>query len=748
MQQIHAFKMCTTIDNYGAVFILREPKLVYSLSKQNINLPLSYSYEPYKANNNLHDIDSSFYRQQEKDEEVYKNNNEAETYIAVRKNKSKFRKKNRSKNHEKNTDLFVNNSTNVPAHEHTDGSSLKLRKSSRKKKKSKGQTQFSDYKIDRNADSSIIERSSINNNPVIIDSPLTIDELSSKLKIPETEIITNLFLKGISVTVNQVVDISIATEIANSYNFDVLTGLDESTIMPSTKEIANNSSSVSNSSRPPVITMFGHVDHGKTTLLNTIIKSTIKEAGGITQSICSYEIECSYESKMKKLVFLDMPGHEAFSRMRLRGVQVTDIAILVIAADDGLKQQTIEAIQYITNYQLPCVVAITKVDKQGLNILRLKEELAKYNVVDELWGGNYPIVEVSALDGKNIDLLLSTICVLSDMQNLQVNLDQAAKGIVLESHIDKKKGTVASIIVKNGTLSQGDIIVANNSYGRVKLIVDNAGKKLKQATPSSVVEVLGFSSVLHVGANFSIVDNEKNAKQLVQKQSKYRNEFDIRKIFNTRITLDSYKGKSCIKQLNMILKTDKQGSIEAIVDALFKLTQDKVQINILKASSGTVSRNDLQLAANSNALILCFNTDTSMDLKCLINNLNIVIKSFDVIYDLIDYVKATMIDLIDPEYDKIAIGEAIVQTVFPVNKGSVAGCLVRSGKLKKNSQISIYRNNCLLHEGILDSLKRLKDNVDQVDAGNECGIMCNDYSSWEEKDIIKAYELNEKQKQL
>lgn len=732
MQNKSSFKLGTTINDSHVVLNLTGPKLI-NVFKEKKNIKLNI--EDFSVDS----IDSKFYKEDK--ERKYKAIVKTDGEVDIKKNKSKFKKKGRTKIDIKDKDLFVDNTSSNLFNSSINESLIKSHKLSKKKKKSKIHTDsLTDVSTNIGTDSN----SSDDTNLVYINHPLTIYELSSKLAIPETEIITNLFLKGISVTINQVIDVSIATELAESYSFKVVHESSNLPVKLDTRVQSYDSSSL----KPPVITIFGHVDHGKTTLLNTIVKSTVKEAGGITQAINSYEIDWPYDSSYKKLVFLDTPGHEAFLKMRLLSAQVTDIAVLVVAADDGLKKQTMEAIEYIINNNLPCVVAITKVDKEDVQILKLKEQLAEHGILDKSWGGNYPIVEVSAVNHKNIDSLLSTICVLSDMQNVKVNLEQAGSGVILESHLDKQRGYVANIIVKNGTVKQGDIIIANNHYGKIKLITSTEGIKKEQVSPSSVVEILGFQSIVAVGATFYIVKTEKEAKYLLEQEQYRETIFDVTKILNTRVTLKTSKNKSPIKQLNIILKTDTQGSIEAIIYAFSKISQDKVQINILNANSGEVSQNDLQLASSTNALIVCFNRDISSNLKNLSNNLNILVKNFQVIYDLIDYVKNSMISLIDLEHDKILIGQAIVQTVFPMNKGSVAGCLVVQGKLEKNSWIEVYHNQNLMYEGHLDSLKHLKDDVNQVNEGSECGVMCKDYSLWIEKEIIKSYNLQEKLKEL
>nr|YP_010197593.1 translation initiation factor 2 [Gracilaria flabelliformis subsp. simplex]UAD86009.1 translation initiation factor 2 [Gracilaria flabelliformis subsp. simplex] len=586
------------------------------------------------------------------------------------------------------------------------------------------------------------------NKSVIIDRPLTIEELSIKLQIPPAEIITGLFLQGISVTVNQVVDISTAIQVAQKYNFTVVNQKHQLEVSQLDKLQEVDSSIGIN--RAPIITILGHVDHGKTSLLDAIRNTNFvsNEIGGITQSVSAYEVNYSCDSLNKKLIFIDTPGHEAFSSMRLRCTQMTDIVILIVAADDGLKPQTIEAIDYIISKKLPYIVAINKIDKMDINLSKVREQLANYNILSTDWGGDIEFVEISALKKINIDALLTSIFNLAESINLKTDPKQLAQGIILEAYLDKTKGTVVNTIILNGTLKVGEIIVSDNSYGRVKKIVNNLGHELLIAEPSSILQVLGFYSVPQPGKYFHVVQSEKEAKKLITQSSLSNITENTKNLLNSHLQLYNYNNKVNIKNLNLIIKADTQGTIDAVINSFIQIPQSKIKLNILTSSLGVVSSTDLDLAFNTEALIIAFNINITTNILNAAEKLNVHLCKFVLIYDLIDYVKNYMLDLIDPEYDKLLIGQAKVQTTFFINKGTVAGCIVKSGKLKKNALINVYREDKLIYEGVINSLKRMKDDVNEVVIGNECGIMCTDYNLWQPQDLIEVYELYEKPKVL
>nr|YP_009296185.1 translation initiation factor 2 [Sebdenia flabellata]AOM65120.1 translation initiation factor 2 [Sebdenia flabellata] len=740
------FYRCLSIEKREKkdIFVLENPKIIYLLSSNN---------NEYQS---IIDVDQSFSDTEEKNIDIALNTRydkktrsslKQEDDLERRKTKVKFKKRIRNKISFDKEDLFIaNNSNKILNNDVLDISLIKQAKYNKQKKKDKlKQMPLDDTIIE---DKNHARANDIADKDIIIDNPLTIKELSVKLSIPEAEIITWLFLKGISVTINQVVDISVATEVAMHYDFKVLKSTDILSLDVKKDNIVSNSKR--SIKRSPVITILGHVDHGKTTLLDAIRNTNIvkQEIGGITQSIVGYEVNWFHESCYEKLVFLDTPGHEAFTSMRLRGAQVTDIAILVVAADDGLKPQTVEAITYIKKYKLPCIVAINKIDKPNIDILRVKEELTRYDICNEAWGGTTPVIEISALTGKNIDLLLSNICVLSELQDLRADPSQLAQGTILEAYLDKTKGPVANVLIQDGTLNIGDFIMSTTTYGKVKAIINHEGLKVNRALPSSIVQVLGFSLTPEAGAGFKASYDEKQAKQIVSRNIDLSNKDNVFKSLNTRVTLDSCSKNLSVKHLNLIIKADTKGSIEAIIYAFSQIPQEKIQLNVIAASSGNISETDIELAVTSNSLFIAFNLNVSANLYNIVQKSGLVLKNFTVIYDLLDYIQDYMLDLIDPEYDKVSIGVATVDTVFYINRGCVAGCIVNSGKLQKESYISVYRNDELIYDGLLNSLKRLKDDVYEVNAGNECGVMSYEYHLWQQGDIIKAYQMIEKSKAL
>lgn len=585
---------------------------------------------------------------------------------------------------------------------------------------------------------------------------LSIQELSSILSIPEADIIKWLFLQGIPVTINQVIDTSIAQSIAEHYGFIVKnTNENHSSsiikqfkynLLDNTKELLE--------SRAPIITILGHVDHGKTTLLDTICKTNNVsfEAGGITQTIAAHDIEIEYKSQKKRIIFLDTPGHEAFSSMRLRCVQITDICILVVAADDSLQPQSIEAINYIKKNNLPLIVAINKIDKLNSDILKVKEDLTKYSIISEEWGGTVPIIELSALTNKNIDNLLNRIISLAEFQELKANMHNNAVGSILDSYLDTTKGPVATILIKNGTLKVGDFIVVDNFISKIRAIVSGKQSKLEFAGPSSVVQIWGLSNLPISGSIFETVVDEKQAKKLLININNFKDTtlYNSRNL-NNRIRLNSStsnKNNLLDKQINLILKTDTHGSIDALIKAFNKIPQNKVQLNILSVTVGKITESDLQLATISKSIVISFNIAVDNNIKINAEKTNILIHNFNIIYDLINYIQEQMLQLVHLEYEESTIGLAIVETVFSVSKGYVAGCIVTSGHLKYSSCIRVKRNKVVIYDGKLSSLKRVKEDVEEVKSGNECGILISNFSQWQKKDEVESYELTPKEKTL
>nr|YP_010196160.1 translation initiation factor 2 [Gracilaria caudata]UAD83557.1 translation initiation factor 2 [Gracilaria caudata] len=733
--------MCVSTKNENA-FLLENPKFIGSFKFLDIQSDQDFkSSLEIKSSVKNSEFNLKF---DKKTKNVFKQDNK----IKLKKKKADsidlyqdhiFKKKNKSKVIVHNQDDLNNVVTE----------SIKSNKQKKKEKAKK--------KLNVNIDNSHIEAiksTNINldtnneNKSVIIDGPLSIEELSIRLQIPPEEIITSLFLQGISVTVNKIVDVSIATQVAQKYNFTVFNQNRKlESVQPDKLQEINSSTSIN---RAPIITILGHVDHGKTTLLDAIRNTHFasQEIGGITQSINAYEVNWHCNSLDKKLIFIDTPGHEAFSSMRLRCAQITDLVILIVAADDGLKPQTIEAIDYILSKKLPCIVAINKIDKTDINITRVSEQLANHNILSKDWGGNILFVEISALKKINIDKLLTAICTLVESIHLKADPSQLAQGIILEAYVNKTKGKVVNVVILNGTLKVGDTVVSGNAYGRVKKIINSMGHDLAIAEPSSILQVLGFHAIPKAGRYFHVVSNEKEAKRLIAENASSSIIDNTKNLLNSNIKLYNYNNKTNIKNLNLIIKADTQGTIDAIIHSFVQIPQSKIKLNILTSSLGVVSSTDIDLAYNAQALIIAFNINISTNMLNIAEKLNVRLCKFFIIYDLIDYIRNYMLDLIDPEYDKLLIGQAKVQTTFSINKGIVAGCIVESGKLKKNALINVYRSDQLMYEGIISSLKQVKDDVNEVIIGNECGVMCADYNLWQSQDLIEVYELYEKPKIL
>lgn len=574
---------------------------------------------------------------------------------------------------------------------------------------------------------------------ISIPGPLSVQDLSFLLNVTETEIIRSLFLKGIGVTINQVLDVNTA----------LMVGEDLGIKIEHVKEMNDdnkkiklyNTDSEYSENRPPVIAVMGHVDHGKTTLLDKIRKTQIaqKEAGGITQRIGAYEVEIQYKNKPKKLTFLDTPGHEAFSGMRSRGVQVTDIAILVVAADDGVKPQTVEAIKYIQSAKVPVIVAINKIDKENADIENIKQQLTQYNLIPENWGGDTLMVPISAIKGTNIENLLEMIVLVSEIEDLKANPKCKAQGTVLEAHVDRSKGAIATLLVQNGTLQLGNILVAGTSIAKIRGMINSNGLKIEACLPSSPVLIWGLSKLPLSGEHFEIFDDEKQAKLAVQKAQD--NNKENQTIVNTISDNYSVSNADMKGVINLIIKTDIQGSTEAILSTINKIPQDKVQIKILYASPGEITETDIDFADTSGATVLAFNTSLATGARKTARHLDVNVKEYNVIYDLLDDIEQMVEEITGPEYDKKDLGEAIVQSVFPLAKSFVAGLKVIKGKITKESHIEVIRNEEIIFKGNMTSLKKIKEDIIEATEGSECGIFSEDFDMWQEKDQIKAFEL-------
>ena len=580
---------------------------------------------------------------------------------------------------------------------------------------------------------------------VNLEQPKTVQELADIFSISTTEIIKSLFLKGISVTVNQIIDLTTAQKLGQEFGIEVKLVSDQNFNEKRRVELIPSISSVL-APRPPIVTIMGHVDHGKTTLLDKIRKTQIakKEAGGITQKIGAYEVTVVYKDQDRKLVFLDTPGHEAFSNMRSRGVSVTDIAVLVVAADDGIKPQTLEAIRQIQSAKVPIIVAINKIDKKDANVELLKEELSKYNLISEDWGGDTLMVPISALQGTNIDTLLEMILLLSDMMELKADPNSLSEGTIIESNLDRTRGAVASILVQNGTLRVGDLVYLGGGLAKIRGMVNSVGESIKEAGPSAPVLIWGLTKVPSVGDHFISFKDEKEAKIFISSlDSSTKPTFNSPPQFSENYSVSDSETRS---KINLIIKTDTQGSAEAISSTLNKNNDSKIQIRVLYSCAGEITETDVEFAATSSATLIAFNTALASGAEKTAKNMSITIKSFDVIYDLFDFVQSMIDSIIGPQYEEKFMGSAVIKTVFPLAKSFVAGSLVTEGKISKSAFIHVIRENSVIHKGFIGSLKRLKENVLEVSSGSECGIFLSEFDSWKVGDTLTAFDLIPKKK--
>jgi len=569
---------------------------------------------------------------------------------------------------------------------------------------------------------------------------ITVKELSEKMKINPADIIKKLISKGIMVTINQQIDYNNASKIAEEYGFL----LDKNDKVEDDLEFAEeNDDERSLVTRPPVVTVMGHVDHGKTSLLDAIRKTNYitKEAGGITQHIGASVVDINN----KKIVFLDTPGHEAFTAMRARGASITDIVILVVAADDGVMPQTIEAINHVKAANLPIIVAINKIDKPTANPDRVKTELSEHGLVPEDWGGNTICVNVSAKSGIGIDNLLEMILLVAEMEDLKANPNKLARGTIIEAQLEKGRGPVATVLVQNGTLKIGDTILAGTAFGKVRAMFDDKGRRIKKAGPSMPVEVLGFSEVPEAGDKLICFDDEKKARNLAEKRKQAHREEEIKK--KQKVSLEelfSQIKEGSVKELNIILKADVQGSVEAIRKSLEDLSNEEVKIKVIHGAVGSITETDVMLASASNAIIIGFNVRPDVNAKSLAEKEKVDIKLYRIIYEAIDDIKLAMKGLLDPKYREVELGRAEVRAVFKVpGVGNIGGCYVLSGKILRNADVRVIRDGIVIYEGKLSSLKRFKDDAREVQQGFECGIAVERFNDIKEKDIIEAYQMEE-----
>lgn len=573
-----------------------------------------------------------------------------------------------------------------------------------------------------------------------LDNTVVVGEFANLINVPATQVIMSLMKMGIMANINQNIKFETAEKIA--YEHDVLVEL-----KPQEEEtediIIENDQEEDLSPRPPIVTVMGHVDHGKTSLLDAIrnTKVTDKEAGGITQHIGASEVYVNG----KKVVFLDTPGHEAFTQMRLRGAQVTDIAILVVAADDGIMPQTVEAISHARAANIPIIVAINKIDKPAANIERVRQELSNNGLLVEAWGGTIVDVPVSAKKGENIDKLLEMILLVAEMEELKANPNRPAVGTVIESNLDKGRGAVATVIVSNGTLKVGDPVIAGTAYGKIRALFNDKGQRVKKATPSTPVEILGLNEVPLAGDQFVVMPSEKAARAIGEKRREKQRDEQMKA--SSKITLEDLFDKMQegeVKELNMVLKADVQGSVEAIRQSVEKISNEEVQLKVIHCGVGAITDSDIMLASASNAIVIGFNVRPAQSAVAMAERERVDLRTYRIIYELIEDIEKAMKGMLEPEYKEVVIGQAQVRELFKVSGlGTIAGSYVTDGKVSRNAKARLVRNGIVIYDGAIASVRRFKDDVKEVNRGYECGLMLENFNDIKEEDIIEIYEMQE-----
>lgn len=569
---------------------------------------------------------------------------------------------------------------------------------------------------------------------------MTVKDFSQLIEISAGDVIKKLIGLGVMSTINQEIDLDTMILIADEYGIAATAALTEEQKLQ-VDEIEDDPASLIH--RPPVVTIMGHVDHGKTSLLDAIREAnvTAQEAGGITQHIGAYQVELNE----RKITFLDTPGHEAFTAMRARGAQVTDIAILVVAADDGVMPQTVEALNHAKDANVSIIVAINKMDKPGANPDRVKQDLTKYGLVDEAWGGETIFVPVSAKKRTGIETLLEMILLVADMKDFKANPHRSAKGTIIEAELDKGRGPVATVLVQNGTLQLGDSIIAGAAAGRVRALINEKGKRVKKAGPSMPVEVIGFNELPEAGDIMYAVTEDRMARDLADKRMQFKRETELKK--NQKVTLDDLFTKikeGEIKDLKIIIKADVQGSVEAIRQSLERLSNEEVRVKVIHGGVGGIGEGDVMFASASNAIIVGFNVRPDPMGKRIAEKESVDIRLYRVIYNIIEDVQKAMEGMLTPQYQEVINGRAEIRMVYKVPKaGNVAGCYVTEGKITRNSDIRLIRDNIVIFEGKIDSLRRFKDDVREVSEGFECGVGLEKFNDIKEGDIIEAFSMEE-----
>jgi translation initiation factor IF-2 len=595
--------------------------------------------------------------------------------------------------------------------------------------------------------------SQLSNEPLPITRSITITEgislkdLAEKLEVRAKDIIARLLARGVFATVNQTLDAELAKEMARQFGAETdVISFEEQMSKDAEAGIASTDGlDAASQPRPPVVTIMGHVDHGKTSLLDAIRETNVAggEAGGITQHIGAYKVRINKEDSPafgREIVFLDTPGHEAFTRMRARGAKVTDIVVIVVAADDGVMPQTLEAIDHATAAKVPLIVAVNKIDKPGALPERVKKQLGDRGLVPEDWGGNTVFVEVSAKQKTNLNLLMEMICLVADLQELKASPDRPATGAVLEAKLDRGRGAVATVLIQNGTLHTGDAFIVGNTFGKVRAMFDDRGNAVDVAAPATPVEIIGLEGIPEAGDTFTVADREK-AKNIAQYREQKAREAQLAK--SSRVTLEGLAEQiktAGVKELPIILKGDVQGSVEVLSDSLQKMSNEQVKIRVLRSGVGAITESDVLLASASNAIIIGFNVRPERKAQELAEQENVEIRLHSIIYELQDEIRKAMAGLLEPVFKETYLGRAEVRDTFRVPKvGTVAGCYVQDGVIKRDAEVRLLRDNVQVFKGRVGSLRRFKDDVSEVRNGMECGIGIAGYGDIKRGDVIEAF---------
>jgi translation initiation factor IF-2 len=616
-----------------------------------------------------------------------------------------------------------------------DDSALSLRASLRKKKKKERLEEMKKQEEILEKEKTILRVSEL----------ITVGELANLINVPASEVIKRLFNYGIVATINQRLEKDAIQLVADDFGFTVEFQDESITTVIEDEEDPPESLKP----RPPIVTVMGHVDHGKTSLLDYIRKTQVVagEAGGITQHIGAYKVELP---NGKQITFIDTPGHEAFTAMRARGAKVTDIVVLVVAADDAVMPQTIEAINHAQAAGVPIIVAINKIDKPTANPERIRQQLAEKNVLVEEYGGRYQSVELSAKTGQGVDILLEKILLEAELLELKANPDRKARGYVLEVKLEKGLGIVANVLVLKGTLKVNDPFVAGVAYGRVRAMFDERMKKVNAAPPSTPVQILGFDEMPQAGDEFVVVESEKVAREIANKRMQIKREQELRAV--RRITLEDISKSAKlgqVKDLRLIVKGDVDGSVEALSDALLKLSNDEVKIEVIHKGVGAITETDVNLALASEAIIIGFHVRPNLEARKLAEKEKVDIRLYNIIYDAINDIKNAIVGMLEPEISEEVTATVEVRDVFKISGvGTVAGCYVKDGKIQRNNKVRVVRNGIVIFTGDIESLKRFKDDVKEVEANKECGIKIANFNDIKVGDIIEAFKVVEKQRTL